>query len=239
MQSARANDAAAESELADRYLSGRGLKGDYSVGLSYAKQAAAQGNARGEFLVGLCMLNGWATVRDENQAVEWWQKASDQGYPDAQYFLGEHFLGKGFGSGVGDQIIYVQLFTAHHELKQSAKGRALRDSAATGGYAPAELESGNADITDGKFDEGIALLQSAAAQGAPGAYIALGDFFCHPRRSKSERSDDFSHRQSRGFDSYQKAAAFDLGPGEEKVGDAYREGCGVPKDSEQAAAWYR
>ncbi len=239
LESAQSNDAIAESELADRSLSGRGVKGNYAAGLSYARQAAAQGNARGEFLVGLCMENGWATPRDENQALEWWQKASDQGYPDAEYFLGQHFMGEGVGSSAADQIIYIQLFTMHHEMKESAKGRALRDAAAKGGYAPAEFGAGNAAIRDGNFDEAISLLQSSAAQGNAGAYITLGDFFCRPPRMKRRGSDSFSADPERGFADYQKAAQFGFGGGEEKVANAYLTGCGVPKDSAQAASWYK
>ena len=61
------------------------------------RQAADQGSAAAQDLLGTCCAAGRGVTRDEQEAVAWFRKAMAQGHPQAYYKLGVCYE---FGSGV-------------------------------------------------------------------------------------------------------------------------------------------
>ena len=54
-------------------------------------------HAHGDQAVSYTHLRGWGAEKDEAQAVEWFRKAADQDYAEAQYQLGKCYY---YGWGV-------------------------------------------------------------------------------------------------------------------------------------------
>ncbi len=50
-------------------------------------EAAEQGNADAQFLLGACYYKGKGVEQDHAKAVYWFEKAAEQGYVYAQYIL--------------------------------------------------------------------------------------------------------------------------------------------------------
>lgn len=84
-----AGDAAAQSELASRYLSGNMLSKDENRAVFWLKLASAGGDANAQTNYGVALQNGLGGVkRNYSEAIEWFKKAAEQGEPVAQYNLG-------------------------------------------------------------------------------------------------------------------------------------------------------
>src|ERR1700739_521015 len=75
---AESGDAAAQAELSDRYFTPPNF--NRAQALVWARKAADQGNARGEFLMGLRFSGG-------REQADWYRKSADQGYADAEFAL--------------------------------------------------------------------------------------------------------------------------------------------------------
>src|SRR6185437_912922 len=89
-------NACAESELGERYSSGRGVPKDYKQAFPLFLNAAVQGNVAAEFNVGLAYVRGQGVSQDFKQAISWWRKAAKQGDVSAEAALGGVYqAGKG------------------------------------------------------------------------------------------------------------------------------------------------
>jgi TPR repeat protein len=138
--------------------------GNLAASANWARQAAEKGNARGEALYGVDLLNGAGTDVDVNEAVLWLRRAAAQG--DA---VGECTLGFVYQKGAG--ILE----------KDAAKAIALLQQSAAQHYAPAEEALGENDIgaTGGVVDYAAALrlFRDAAEEGDPEAMNDIGTMF--------------------------------------------------------------
>jgi TPR repeat protein len=61
---------------------------DLSKAVEWYKQAAAQGNAYGQYNLGYCYDNGYGVTQDLSKAVEWYKQAAAQGNASGQNDLG-------------------------------------------------------------------------------------------------------------------------------------------------------
>ena len=62
-------------------------KYNYSEAFKFCSVAAEQGDASSQFNLGLLYANGRGVKQDYFKAVEWYQKAAEQGHPLAQIYL--------------------------------------------------------------------------------------------------------------------------------------------------------
>jgi uncharacterized protein len=67
-------------------------KKDYPTAFGLWRPLAEGGNAEAQRGLGILYENGLAVTRDENQAVDWYRKASAQGDAQAEYRLGMRFV---------------------------------------------------------------------------------------------------------------------------------------------------
>ena len=93
---AEAGDAAAQTEIGERYEHGRGVGQDYVVALSWFRQAADQGHAPGQAALGFRYGTGRGVGRDSAEAVRWDRRAAEQGNA-----RGQHNLGVMYRDGLG------------------------------------------------------------------------------------------------------------------------------------------
>ncbi len=69
------------------YFLGRGVAKDKSEAVRWFRKAADQGNARGQYLLGVSYANGEGAAKDEGEAVKWYRKAAEQGHAGASAVL--------------------------------------------------------------------------------------------------------------------------------------------------------
>ena len=81
-------DAIAQNNLGNQYLN---------------RKAAEQGDAVGQYNLGVMYAKGQGVVQDYVQAVQWYRKAADQGYA-----LGQNNLGLAYANGQGVALDYSQ-----------------------------------------------------------------------------------------------------------------------------------
>src|SRR5271170_4185690 len=61
--------------------------GDYATALRLSRELAEQGDAMAQSRLGLMYRDGHGVPQDDQQAVEWFRKAAEQGRANAQYNL--------------------------------------------------------------------------------------------------------------------------------------------------------
>ena len=125
-----------------------------------ARQAKA-GNARAQYNLGVAYKIGDGVPKDDKKALDWYQKAAAQNYPEAIFQVGLHYQ---VGTGVPSD---------------DAKGIALIKKAADLGVADAQYILGKiyAEGQEGVAKDPVKAaewLQKAAAQGIGSAQLTLG-----------------------------------------------------------------
>lgn len=229
---AEAGHADAQAELASRDLNGIGVDLDYVDGLAWARASADQNNPRGEYLLGECNFNGWATAVDKDAAEQWFEKSANQGFAQGEYALGHYWIDRGINGSAADYIPYVNFLSGHHESNEIHKGEDMIRVAAEHGYVPAEFEAGTDAVASHNYDEAITWFEKAAAAGNVASEIALGNLYYTGGKK-------FPKQPAEAISWYQKAAEKNATLAFEKLGDASRDGVGVSKDPAQAVAFYK
>jgi uncharacterized protein len=90
--------AAAQNQMGELYLYGRGIRPDSKVAAGWFEKSAAQGYAAAQLNLGMLFDAGQGVPMDYARAVEWFRKAAGQGLSAAQYNLAAMFA---YGRGVG------------------------------------------------------------------------------------------------------------------------------------------
>lgn len=93
---AESGNAAAELEIANRYLDGTGTIRNAAAGFRWMTRAAKQGNAVAQFLLGSLYQTGIGTSADPVRAMHWYEAAALQGNRKAM-----HDLGVAYAQGLG------------------------------------------------------------------------------------------------------------------------------------------
>lgn len=78
------------------YTQGRGVKQDYSQGISKFKQAAYHGSSNGAYMVGMSYLTGRGVKQDDAVAARWLEQAAQAGHTRAEYQLSVLYM-NGYG----------------------------------------------------------------------------------------------------------------------------------------------
>jgi TPR repeat protein len=63
-------------------------EGDYATALAEWQPLAEQGDAKGQFGLGLLYANGWGVDLNDDEALRWYGLAAGQGHGEAAYNLG-------------------------------------------------------------------------------------------------------------------------------------------------------
>ena len=61
---------------------------NYEEAFKLYRILAEQGDARAQYMLGICYENGIGVAKDKTKAVRWYRKAAEQGNAEAQYSLG-------------------------------------------------------------------------------------------------------------------------------------------------------
>jgi TPR repeat protein len=179
---------------------------------------AKAGDAASQYLVGIEYQKGDVVARDFVQAADWYRKAAEQGYAEAQCKLGE--LLQQPNAGV---------------VEDDAKAAEWLHKAADQGFVEAEYRLGlcysrGAGVP--KDDaQAAAWFTKAVAQRDPGAMERLALLTANGQGVAKDEKQAFGLMSQAG----------ELGSAEAEywLGVDYEQGHGVKKDKNQAAAWYR
>ncbi len=106
--------------LANAYLQSKGTSQNYGEAMHWYRNAADQGSAVAEWMIGGLYFHGWGVIRDFTEAATWYRRAAEAGVPVAQWDLG---------------MMYYQGYGVSKDL---ATARAWLQKAADRGYAPAK-----------------------------------------------------------------------------------------------------
>jgi uncharacterized protein len=88
---AERGDAAAQTELADMYYSGRGVPQANAEAVKWYRRAALQGHPAAQHMLALSYEYGRGVVENDTEALKWLRRAAEQGYGASQYRLGEMY----------------------------------------------------------------------------------------------------------------------------------------------------
>ena len=100
-----AGDAAAQTELGERYEDGREVVQDYSVAVSWFRRAAESGYAPGQAALGFMYMRGRGITHDDVEGVRWSRRAAEQGNARAQNNLGVMYRdGRGVSQDHGEAV---------------------------------------------------------------------------------------------------------------------------------------
>lgn len=103
---ANKGDTDAQNLLGYYYLTGtEGVSANSEMAFYLFMQSANQGNAIGEYYVGMCYLYGNGTKKDNQKAFEYIKKSAIQGNDDAQYSLGVAYE-YGTGTSVDEKLAF-------------------------------------------------------------------------------------------------------------------------------------
>lgn len=78
----------AQSALAWMYLTGKGVRQDYTEAVRWYRKAAEQGDATAQYNIGYAYAIGRGVPKDDVEAAKWYRKAAEQGDANAQTELG-------------------------------------------------------------------------------------------------------------------------------------------------------
>ncbi len=110
--------------MGQAYRLGRGLTADPKTALEYYVRAANLGHVAAQGNAGTILYFAETPLRDRKQAVEWWQKASGNGDPRAQYMLGVLYFNGRESNGDGVDKDYPKAYA----LTSAAKSAGLAEA---------------------------------------------------------------------------------------------------------------
>jgi len=107
------------------FLMAQNVSDDYAEAIIWYRQRAEQGQADGQYYLGLMYALGKGLPRDYQKAAMWFRKAAEQGYADAQFDLGRLYaVGDGVEQDIVEAYILISL-AASQGHKKAIKTRDL------------------------------------------------------------------------------------------------------------------
>jgi uncharacterized protein len=105
--------------------------GDFAEAYCILKPYAENGDAEAQYNIGWMYLNGYGLAMNDSLALEWWQRASDQGYTDASfsiamlYSLGEGQVKKDMDKAIDYYLLAVR--AGHEDASMIIRSMLARD----------------------------------------------------------------------------------------------------------------
>jgi len=125
--------------------------------------AAAQGNVRGQILLGWSYLSGDGAMVNDETVAQWYRRAAEQGHPDAQFNLGAINYN---GSGVAQ--------SDKEAVRWHCLGAAQGNAGALHGLGVCSENGHGVPQDNGDAVEALRYFKRAAAKGHGEAAAAVG-----------------------------------------------------------------
>jgi hypothetical protein len=230
-------------------------RGLYKTAYNLALPLAENGNAASQTLVAEILSRGLGMKRDEAAAAKWYERASEQGVPEAQFqyallLLDGRLVKKDekqafalMQAAAEAGNLLAQFNFAQLLVKEDADGRGLEKAvpyyrkAADGGVADAQYAMAQilSNGIGGKTDDVEArhLLLLAARQNFDTAQLDLGRWMMRGKGGEKSRKNEQD-----GFGWLLRAARGGNVAAQNEVARLYMQGIGVEPDTKAAASWY-
>jgi len=105
--------------------------GNFAEAYCVLKPYAESGDAEAQYNIGWMYLNGYGLMMNDSKALEWWQRASDQGYTDASFSIAMLYsLGEGQVEKDTDKAIEYYLMAVedgHEDANMIIRSMLARD----------------------------------------------------------------------------------------------------------------
>lgn len=105
--------------------------GNFAEAYCVLKPYAESGDAEAQYNIGWMYLNGYGLMMNDSKALEWWQRASDQGYTDASFSIAMLYsLGEGQVERNMDKAIEYYLMAVedgHEDANMIVRSMLARD----------------------------------------------------------------------------------------------------------------
>ncbi|KAF9930951.1 hypothetical protein FBU30_011060 [Linnemannia zychae] len=221
MAQAKANNMLAQVTLGNMYLEGdSSVTKDYQQAMYWFRKAADQGDPIGQRKVGYLYDNGLGIPRNEPLAIEWYTKAAEQGNPGAQFSLG-------IKSWHGSEGVKMDGKKAMEWFQKAAE---QGDPEAQHNLGLCYIYTEDDEFIDRGVEKddakGLELLLKAAVQGFSDAQYAAGFVYMGLKE------------YTKAMIWFQKAAEQKHPAAQNRIGDMYLWGHGVPEDVNTARQWY-
>jgi len=167
--------------------------------------------------IGNCYAEGKVVAKDEAEAVRWYRKAADQGYAEAQCWLGKWY-------------------TYHLTIGRKSQAAMWYRKAAEQGHVVAQHELGilyfrGAGGVTVDYTEAVRLFRKGAESGYVRSIHNLGTCYAEGKGVPQDKAE--------AYRLYRKAADMGLSDSQFNLGTCYDMGWGVEKNKEEALKWYR
>jgi len=199
------------------------LKQDSAETREQCLRAAKRGDAVAQDYVGVMYQFGHGVEKNKKEAIKWYKKAAEQGYPLAQFSLGMVYQDS------DDARSFQEI---EQNYRESAKWLTM---AAEQGYAPAQQNLGSAYYSGYgvpvDIEKAMEWYKKAAEQGLITAQTALGGKYkdCGRIAKKKGETDKATECFEQAIEWYKKAEAYN------SIGDTY---AAMGNDVE-AVKWYK
>jgi len=95
-------------------------KGDFAIAFCQLKPLAESGDSAAQYNLGWMYHNGYGLRINDNLALEWWQRASEQGYTDASFSIAMLYnLGEGQISKNLPKAVDYYMLAADHQHEEA------------------------------------------------------------------------------------------------------------------------
>lgn len=213
-------DYRAMGRLGVMYYQGRGVEKNISQAGQWLRKAAAADGADEEAMttLGFFLAEGPQTAATDTEAVRWFEKASDMGYPQAMRALA-FMYSAGRGVGRTDEARAHDLY-----LRAAQKG----DAYAMYNLGVRYLNGRGASLNPA---EALTWFGQAAKEGFPPSMTALGRMYVEGRPGVPKNP-------TLAKEWFEKAAAADDAEAMHSLGLMYLRGMGIERNRAKAAIWF-
>jgi len=233
---AESGDPQAQVKLGAAYEDGNGVKQNYADAAQWYRKAADEANSEGQNDLGLMYYMGHGVDKDRAEAAKWYEKAARQKNPRAMFNLGAAYY-NGDGVAENNVIGYAWFLLAYEAGNQLALDPVNRmptelkpfQVADVYAYIAQMYEKGTGLPQDDK--EAFRWYQKAAQNGDPELQVRVAMMLLSGKASEQHPGEA---RQL-----CEDAAKKKFGPAATCVGLIYENGIDAPKDSAEAAKWFR
>ncbi len=189
---------------------------DYAEAYKWFKQAADQGNAKGQNGLGILYERGHGITKDITEAIKWYKLSAEQGYASAQ-----NNLGLKYANGIGVEKDYAEAFKWYQKAVEQGNAQAQNNLGDLFFY-------GNGVTKD--YNEALKWYRNAAERDDATGQANLGYMYEYGYGVDKDNAEALKW--------YYKAAEQNNLWSMNQIGLLYANGRGVEKDYAEAVKWY-
>ena len=229
--------------MGSMYEEGKGVEKDLTKAVEWYQKSAEQGDAEGQWRLGVMYEEGEGVEKDLAKAAEWYQKSAEQGNSIGKWALGHicafnKDVAEGMGLGNGERIGIWRLGNMEEILdiaEDVTTDVNFWEPWAEEGDADAQWHLGciygNGEGVQKNLSKAEEWYQKSAEQGDSTYQWLLGSMY--------ECGEIVEKNFSKAVEWYQKSAEQGDAEGQWRLGSMYENGEGVEKDLAKAVEWYQ